>query len=54
MEPATGPNILWDPFTRGKYPVPTYGRLGGSQDRSRRVRKISPSLPDSIPGLSNP
>jgi hypothetical protein len=32
---------------------PLYRRLGGPQDRSGRVQKISPPYRDSIPGLSS-
>jgi len=41
-----------DPWPR-RYPYPLYRRLGGSQGRSRRVRKISPP-PGFDPGSSRP
>ena len=41
-------------FPPGKTRYPLYRRLGGPQGRSGRVRGISPSNWDSIPGPSSP
>jgi hypothetical protein len=40
-------------LTPGKTQYPLYRRLGGPQDRSGHVRRVSPHR-DSIPGLSSP
>ena len=44
----------WPAYPRGTLGTHLYRRLGGPQDRSGRVRKISASDQDSFPGRINP